>query len=70
LAKGDITPLLLISSVTSCQVASCHGCRLGFNWTGNSAIWSTGHGHRKPHPRTIEVDQMTRCEDMTIRNLT
>jgi len=52
LAKSDIARLLLISSVMSRQVTSCHGCRLGFNQTGNSAIRSTGHGPRKHYPRT------------------
>jgi len=54
-AKQKVTSLGFCWYLPSChcQVASCHGCRLGFNRTGNSAIRSTGYGlRRKPYPRT------------------
>ena len=49
----------------ACHVMSCHGCHLDFDQTGNRAI-----RYAEPENPNIEMDPITRCGVMVIRNST
>jgi len=73
-AKGDMHSVLVLSIpyVVTNQVMSCHCRHLGFDRIGNSAIRSVDPENRTwAYRRTKhDVDRMTLCGDMTIRNST